>query len=294
MKKIVCFGEVLWDLFGDKHLPGGAPMNVALNLNQLGFHSQMISKVGNDLSGKELLVYLKKRKMDMHLLSQDKNLPTGKVIVDDSDHQNVKYDIVAPVAWDAIEWTEATQNAVDKAEAFIYGSLAARDVISAVTLNKLLSTTTLKIFDINIRAPHYKMNQMEDLLRQADILKVNQEEVQLLAEYHNFSSELNIASEKLAEAYGLKMVCITRGSDGALLYYQGKYYEHPSYQVVVKDTVGSGDAFLSGLVYSYLHNMSPHKMLNFACAMGALVATHQGATPTYSLQDINSIIDHGA
>jgi len=282
---------VLWDQFEKLSLPGGAPMNVALNLKQLGLESQMISKVGDDRPGKELLAYLKDRGVNIDLLAIDPELPTGKVIVNDKDSQNVQYDIVAPVAWDRIEWTEGMQDAVDHADAFIFGSLAARDPISCMTLRKLLTTSSLKIFDINLRTPHYDMEDIEALLVHTDILKVNEEELEIIADHHEFSEELEIACEKLQEAYDLKMICVTRGSKGAVLYYDEQFYKHKGFSVEVKDTVGSGDAFLSGFVYSYLNDGQPEEMLAFACGMGAFIATHQGATPTYSISEIKKMLN---
>ena len=236
------------------------------------------------------MAYLKDRGVNIDLLAIDPELPTGKVIVNDKDSQNVKYDIIAPVAWDRIEWSEGMQDAVDHADAFIFGSLAARDPISCMTLRKLLKTSTLKIFDINLRAPHYDMEELEELLVHTDILKVNEEELEIIADHHEFSDELKIACEKLQEAYDLKMICVTRGSKGAVLYYDEEFYKHKGFSVEVKDTVGSGDAFLSGFVYSYLNDGQPEDMLAFACGMGAFIATHQGATPTYSIKDIKRVI----
>ena len=289
-RKIVCFGEVLWDQFEKISLPGGAPMNVALHLSQLGLESQMISKIGKDQQGKELLSYLKNRQVGTDLVQTDLELPTGKVLVNDRDKQNVKYDIVAPVAWDKIIYTEEMQEQVNQASAFIFGSLAARDPFSRKTLIELLKTPTLKVFDINLRSPHFEMEQIERILLHTDILKVNEEELGIIADYHEFSDEIDIACEKLEEAYELKMICVTRGDKGALLYEDGDFYEHKGYSVEVKDTVGSGDAFLAGLVFSYLNDAQPEEMLSFACAMGAFVASHQGATPTYSMEDIHNII----
>jgi len=290
-RKIVCFGEILWDQFEKLSLPGGAPMNVALNLKQLGLDSQMISKLGDDRPGKELLAYLKNRGVNIDLVAIDPDLPTGKVIVNDKDIQNVHYDIVAPVAWDHIQWSAEMQEQVDNADAFVFGSLAARDPISCQTLRKLLQTSTLKIFDINLRAPHYNMEELEELLVHTDILKVNEEELEILADHHEFSEELSIACEKLEEAYDLKMICVTRGSKGAVLYYDEEFYKHKGFSVEVKDTVGSGDAFLAGFVYSYLNDGQPEDMVAFACGMGAHIATHQGATPTYTIADIRKLIN---
>lgn len=290
-RKIICFGEVLWDQFEKISIPGGAPMNVALHLKQLDLDSHMISKIGNDQPGKELSSYLKNRGINTEMVMIDKNFPTGKVIVNDKDKQNVKYEIVAPVAWDKIEWNENMQDIVDQADAFIFGSLAARDAVSGDTLQQLLRTSTLRIFDINLRAPHYSMEKIINFLDATDILKVNEEEFNIIAEHLGFSDDMKTTCKNLEDAYNFKMICVTRGDKGAILCINGSFYEHNGYSVIVKDTVGSGDAFLSGLVYGYLNGTQPEDILSFACAMGAFVASHQGASPTYKITEIHEIID---
>lgn len=289
-EKIICFGEMLWDQYEKISLPGGAPMNVALHLKQLDLDSQMISKTGNDQAGKELLAYLKNRGVNTDMVLLDNHLPTGNVLINDKDKQDVKYEIVSPVAWDNIEWTQTMQDNVDQASAFIFGSLAARGEESNKTLQQLLKTRTLKIFDINLRAPHFEIEAIKKLLSNTDILKVNEEELAILANFHNISGDLKITCKTLAEIYQLLMICVTRGDKGAILYLENRFYEHPGYTVTVIDTVGSGDAFLSGLVYGHLKGTPPESLISFACGLGAFVAGHQGASPTYTIDQVHHII----
>ena len=280
---------MLWDIFPKDKVPGGAPMNVALHLQHLGFDVQMISRVGDDKLGKKLLSFVEKFKLSKDLIQVDQELPTGSVIVNDSDKENIIYEIVSPVAWDNITWTEEIGQAMKGADALIFGSLGARNKTSKETLYKLLENDGLKILDINLRAPFYKADLLETLMEKANILKVNEDELTLLANFYDLPSKMESALEKLSELFDFKLVCVTLGSKGAVIYQDGEIISHPGYPVEVKDTVGSGDAFLAGFVAKYLDNESPENILDFACALGALVATFNGGTPKYDLDQIASI-----
>src|SRR5690606_18552842 len=163
-KKIVCFGEMLWDVFPTGKIAGGAPMNVALHLHQLGAEVGFVSKVGDDQDGRDLLDFVQQFGLSTDQISLDPTLPTGRVIVDDSDKENVRYEIVLPSAWDNINWTETFQSKVDQADAIIFGSLAAREGVSRNTLLQFLDTNTLKVLDINLRTPFYSFELLQKLL----------------------------------------------------------------------------------------------------------------------------------
>ncbi len=280
---------MLWDIFPKDKVPGGAPMNVALHLQHLGFDVQMISGIGDDKLGKKLLSFVEKFNLTKDLIQVDNELPTGTVMVNDSDKENIIYEIVSPVAWDNISWTEEIGKAMKGIDAFIFGSLGARSETSKETLYKLLENEGLKILDINLRAPFYKADLLETLMKKADILKINEDELTLLANFYDLPSKMESALEKLNELFDFKLVCVTLGSKGAVIYQDGEIISHPGYPVEVKDTVGSGDAFLAGFVSKYLDNESPENILDFACALGALVATLNGGTPKYSLEQIANI-----
>ncbi len=297
-KKVVCFGEMLWDCFPDHEIPGGAPMNVALHLNQLGLDVQMISRIGKDTHGEKLLDFVKSYGLQTALIQEDEDHPTGTVTVNNEDPENIKYSINSPAAWDYIGLNESNSQQVKQADAFIFGSLGVRNQSSWDTLYHLLHHPVLKIFDINLRSPYYDFEQIEIILGYTDILKINEDELVIVADYFDIdvpeSSDdiLKIASQVcayLCEHFPIALVCVTLGSRGAMIYEDGKIFRHPGYKVQVKDTVGAGDAFLSGFVKSYLEEKKSEKILDFACALGAFVATQKGGTPKYDLDEVEKV-----
>jgi fructokinase len=288
-KKIICFGEMLWDIFPKGKIAGGAPMNVALHLQHLGLDVSMISRLGSDKLGKKLLKFIKNYHLNQDLIQLDTDLPTGTVLVNDSDPENIKYEIVRPAAWDNIQWTEETALQVKRADAFVFGSLAAREQSSREALFKYLSLDTLKILDINLRQPYYSPELLELLLLKCNILKINEDELTILANYYNLPDKLALALGKLTELFDIQMICVTLGANGALLFADDEIISHPGYPIRVVDTVGSGDAFLAGFICKYLEKQSPEHILDYACALGALVATLAGGTPKYGLEEIEKI-----
>lgn len=292
LKKVICFGEMLWDCFPDKEIPGGAPMNVALHLKQLGLNSQMISRLGKDEHGKKLREFVEGYGLSTKLIQDDEEHRTGVVTVHNEDPENIRYTIVSPVAWDFIALDEENKAAVRNSDAFIFGSLAIRNKASWETLYHLLHKPTLKIFDINLRAPYFDFEKIEIILGFTDILKINEDELEIVADYFGIKPEVGIVCQLLTSRFPVKMVCITLGSKGAMIYQDGKTITHPGYKVIVEDTVGSGDAFLGGFVKSYLEGKSPVEILDFACALGAFVATKKGGTPKYKEEDVLKIIKY--
>ena len=280
---------MLWDIFPNEKIAGGAPMNVALHLQHLGNTVFFISKIGDDKEGESLLDFIKSFGLSPAYIQRDILYPTGKVIVNDQDKENISYEIVRPSAWDHISWSTELQELVDEADAFIFGSLAAREKTSRETLFKLLQTKTLRILDINLRPPFYSFDVLEELLEHTDILKINEEELKALSAHHHLSTDLNASLDQLMDRYELTMICVTLGKKGAMLYFEDELTNHPGYPVVVQDTVGAGDAFLSAFVNSYLLGKPSENILDDACALGALIATHKGGTPAYQLEEIDTI-----
>lgn len=287
--QVVIFGEMLWDCLPTGPVAGGAPMNVALNLHQLGLSSRLISAVGNDEDGEKLLSFLREFGLPLDLIQSKSDKETSKVLVDTNDPENIKYTIVSPVAWDFIEWTEANDKAVEDADAFVFGSLGVRNPESLKTLIKLLHHPTLRIFDANLRPPFYDFEVIETLLGFTDVLKINEDELEIFADY--FGTEPTIASlcQHLDQHFPMEIICVTQGSKGALIYQKGEIYSHSGYKVKVQDSIGAGDAFLSGFIKTYLEEKSPEAILDFACKIGGFVATQKGGTPRYRVEDIDQI-----
>lgn len=286
---VVIFGEMLWDCLPSGPVAGGAPMNVALNLHQLGLNSRLISAVGKDEDGEKLLEFLSRFGLPLDLIQTKNDHKTSKVLVDTSDPENIKYTIVAPVAWDFIEWNEKLDKVVEEADAFVFGTLGVRNPESLKTLLKLLHHPTLRIFDANFRPPFYDFEVIETLLGFTDVLKINEDEMEIFADYFGTEATIEDLCFHLDQHFPMEIICVTRGSKGAVIYQKGKMFEHPGYVVQVQDSIGAGDAFLSGFIKTYLEEKSPEEILDFACKIGGFVATQKGGTPKYTESDIYRI-----
>lgn len=287
---IVCFGEVLWDVLPTGKQPGGAPFNVAVHLHQLGLPVGLISRVGDDELGTELLDFIASKGLRTEFVQRGKTHLTGVVKANVDDAQEVTYKIVQPVAWDYIQYDAGLEQLVAQAEVFVYGSLAARQAGTRETLYRLLEHARLKVFDVNMRPPHYTKDGTRYLLDKANLVKMNHHELAEIMAWFGTEMERPAAMQWLAERFGLQAVCVTCGADGALLWTRGQLYRAPGISVDVKDTIGSGDAFLAALLKGWLAGQEPGEALRFACATGALVATHQGATPTFAESDVKELL----
>lgn len=287
---ITCFGEVLWDVLPTSKQPGGAPMNVAADLRNFGLNAQLISRVGSDELGVELLDFLTKKGIPIELVQVGKSHLTGVAKANISDNNEVTYNLVQPVAWDYIQLDEGLPEVVKKSDLFVYGSLAARSPQTHETLLALLAMAPRKVFDVNLRAPHYNREIVEELLHLANIAKLNEHELAELSGWYSAETDLQKAMQQLRDRYGLETLCVTLGPDGAALLNNEGFFRQAGFLVEVADTIGSGDAFLAGFLYKMLLGETPQKMLEFACATGAFVATRSGATPDFTEQ---VIIDQG-
>jgi fructokinase len=284
--KVVVFGEMLWDCLPAGAVPGGAPMNVTLNLHQLGLDSRLISAVGKDADGEKLLYFLKSFDLPLNLIQEISNQETSKVLVDDTDKENIKYTIVSPVAWDFIQWNQEMDETVSNADAFVFGTLGIRNQESLSTLLRLLQHQVVRVFDANLRTPYYDFKVIEKLLGHTDILKINEDELIIFADYFNVDPSIESLCAYLDQHFPMDLICITQGSKGAAIYQKGKVISHSGYKVQVEDSIGAGDAFLSGFVMSYLNEKSMEDTLDFACKLGAFVATKKGGTPRYTLDEV--------
>ncbi|MEN2283688.1 carbohydrate kinase [Algoriphagus sp. SE2] len=287
--KVVVFGEMLWDCLPSGSVPGGAPMNVALHLHQLGLDSKLISAVGDDVEGKKLIDFLTTFGFQTQLIQVIADQETSKVLVDDSDPENMKYEIVSPVAWDFIQWNSETEHEVAKSDAFVFGTLGVRNPESLSTLIKLIHQKTLRIFDANLRSPYYDFEIIETLLGFTDILKINEDELEIFADYFDLEPNIKTVCEHLDNHFPMDLICITKGSKGALIFKGGEFWEHSGYKVEVADSIGAGDAFLSGFIKCYLEKKSLEETLDFACKLGAFVASKKGGTPKYTASEVHAI-----
>lgn len=288
---IICFGEMLWDMLPSGKQAGGAPMNVAVHLKNFGLNPLIISRVGNDELGDELLDFVTNHGLSTDFIQHGKTHLTGVAKANVSDKNEVTYKLVHPVAWDYITHNEEIEKAVEQADVFVFGSLIARSQESKETLHYLLSKANFKVFDVNLRSPFYDQETVENLLEKADMVKMNSHELKLISDWNGEILEEKSAIQSIATNFNVSTICVTRGEKGAILFTNGEFYEHTGFEVEVTDTIGSGDSFLAALLTGLLAKNDPNDSLKFACATGSLVATHQGATPYVSVFDVQSFLN---
>jgi fructokinase len=289
---MVCFGEVLWDVFPDgTKKPGGAPMNVAYNLNRLGVDCKMISSVGDDQNGKELLEQLTEWGMSTDYIAENPDFPTSTVALVLDEHNDASYTIFEDVAWDNIPLWDSYKDIVRDSEVLVFGILAMRDEVSFSTLTALLKLAKVKVLDINLRLPHFDLNKALDVLPQIDVLKLNKAELNFLIDALevDLDTDEHVRSKYLQERFGIAEIILTKGSKGANYYRDGNQLHQDAYQITINDTVGSGDAFFAGfLAYRFDSTTEDNdaKILNMAMATGAFITTKEGACPPYTLEDL--------
>ncbi|GGZ83031.1 carbohydrate kinase family protein [Algibacter mikhailovii] len=291
MSHIVCFGEILWDIFPDTKKIGGAPLNVALRLASFNQRVSMISAVGQDRLGDALITYLKDNQVESECIQQLNTFKTGEVLVKLNAKGVATYNIEYPCAWDRIAVTESATAIVKQADAFVYGSLIARDNVSKNTLFTYLELAKYKIFDLNLRAPFYSKVLLQELMQVADVIKFNDEELFevsafLGSPYRGLEQNINYIARKT----NTSSICVTKGAFGAVLLHQERLYYNSGYKVEVVDTVGAGDSFLGTLVSHLMDEVSPQMAIDMACAVGAMVAQSEGANPKISVSEITDFM----
>lgn len=289
---VVCFGEVLWDMLPEGPTPGGAPMNVAIHLKNMGIDVDMVSRVGDDSNGNKLKAFLKASGIQTTYIQTDPRLPTSTVLVKLDSQNNASYEICEPVAWDNIEMRSELIDLKNDAGIIIFGTLSSRSYDTRNTLSNIIKSEAIKVLDINLRPPYENQEVIDNLIRKADIAKLNEDELSVVSAWNSIPDNNEKSMIKaLSEIYNLSLIIVTRGENGAIVYTKGNFSEHKGYPVAAIDTVGAGDSFLASFIGNLITGSSIERCLDFACATGALVATQKGATPEYKTSDILSIIN---
>ncbi|HEY4110838.1 carbohydrate kinase [Puia sp.] len=289
---VVCFGEILWDVLPDSVVPGGAPMNVAYHLRKLGIRPALITRVGLDNYGKRLIQLMERQDISTDFFQMDFELDTGKVSLTHGEGEEVHYDIVKPVAWDNIQWDEQFGSLLRQCEYFIFGSLSTRSQANREVLFRLQQLAKYRVLDINLRPPHYNRPILERLLNGVELLKLNLGELELLTGWFADYSTERDRIKALQDRFRIPTIVVTKGSLGSIMTMAGKFYEHPGFRVDLADTVGSGDAFLSGLLFHLSQGTDPAAAIEFASAMGALIASYSGPCPEYKVDEVKKLIAH--
>lgn len=278
----VGLGEVLWDVLPDGRQLGGAPANFAYHAAALGARAGIVSRIGRDPLGTELLARLRQLDIATEAVEVDPAAPTGTVTVSLEADGQPGYTIHEAVAWDHLAAAEAGCRAVAAADAVCFGTLAQRSARARASIHTLLGHArrdALRIFDVNLRQHYYSRDLIEHSLALANVLKVNETELPLLAGMFRLGGDEAAQVAELARRFSLRAVAFTRGGRGSLLHADGVTCEHPGLPVQVKDTVGAGDSFTAAFALGLLRGW-PLAVINArATAIAAFVCSQKGATP---------------
>lgn len=279
---IIGIGEVLWDLLPTGPQLGGAPANFASHAQALGARAQVVTRIGNDALGRDVLERFGRVNLPVETVQLDGARPTGTVTVALTGQGLPQFVIREDVAWDRIEVTPEALAAVRGADAVCFGSLAQRSSVSRASIQRLLAAApdpALVIFDANLRQKFYSKELIEQSLRFANVLKLNDDELSVFTEMFSLSGGIRPRIEQLSEMFELKVAVLTCGSNGSFVFDRKSWSEQLPKPVEVVDTVGAGDAFTAALALGLLKNMALGEVHAFAAEVARYVCSQAGATP---------------
>lgn len=278
-------GEVLWDQLPQGDVLGGAPANVAYHAGQLGAESYIISAVGKDKLGDEIISRLKAKGINL-LISRVAN-PTGTVKVTLDDNGVPDFVITMDVAWDYIELTSESLKLAGQLDAVCFGSLAQRNIVSRNSIKKflnLLPEHALKIFDINLRQNFYNKQLINESIMISNVLKINEEELSIVAKLFGWKGDEEYLCRKLLNDFELKLLAYTCGANGSYLFSKDDQSYIKTPVVKVKDTIGAGDSFTAALMVSLLNDYKLSECHSLAVDLSAFLCENDGAMPEYSME----------
>jgi fructokinase len=280
---IIGIGEVLWDVLPTGKQLGGAPANFAYTSKQLGNNGLILSRIGNDDFGTELLHQLNAKNLSADVIQIDEAKQTGIVNVT-LENSQPSYEIVENVAWDFLELTENWREVAEKSDAVCFGSLAQRGEVSRKTIREFVNLTNgLRIFDVNLRQKYFNQEILQASLKLANVCKLNHDELPIIAGILEIKgAELVKIAENLLFKFDLNLVCLTLGARGSLLVSKEGVSSFGGIEITVADTIGAGDAFTAAMTHGLLRNWELDKINEFANKAGAFVASKTGAMPDFS------------
>lgn len=280
---VVGMGEALWDVLPEGKKIGGAPANFAYHVSQFGLPSCVVSAIGDDALGKEIIEKFTSKGLDQ--LIAEVPYPTGTVQVEIDQTGIPLYDIKENVAWDNFPYTEHLDALAKRTKAVCFGSLAQRNVVSRNTINHFLDTMpkdddSLIVFDVNLRQGFYNKEILCKSMQNCNILKINDEELITVSRMFGYPGiDLQDKCWILLEKYNLKMLILTCGINGSYVFTPGNVSFQPTPKVEVADTVGAGDSFTAAFIASILKGKSVTEAHTIAVKTSAFVCTQKGAMP---------------
>jgi len=283
--RFVCLGvgEILWDVLPAGKQLGGAPANFAYHAHALGAEARVVSRVGADPLGREILDRLRTLGLPNDGITEDPSVPTGTVTVALDARGTPSYTIHENVAWDFLSAEEPIMRTAARADAICFGTLGQRNPVARTAIRRLvqaLPETALRIFDINLRQHFWSRELIQESLGLANVLKLNDEELPVVAKLLGWDTSETACLEELAVRFRLQAVALTRGARGSTLLLAGNIpVHHPGARLTIADTVGAGDSYTAALALGLLHGHSAEAILAFAHRVADYVCTQPGATP---------------
>jgi len=279
---VVGIGEILWDILPDGRQLGGAPANFAFHARALGAASVIVSAVGDDPAGREILAQIRSRGLDASGIATVSSAPTGTVTVALDAGGIPHYTIHEGVAWDVIPWTAGLRDIAARADAVCFGSLAQRSPVSRATIGAFLDATwpdCLRVLDLNLRQSYFSRDIVVGLLGRATVLKLNDEELATVAGMLSLPGPETRVLAALLGAYPLTLIALTKGPMGSRFFGSGVDLSHPGFCVETEDTVGAGDAFTATLVAGLLKKKNWEEIGERANRIAGYVCSRKGAWP---------------
>jgi len=279
---VVGIGELLWDVFPERRRMGGAPVNFACICSQLGARGIPVSCVGDDEAGTDILKAVRKLGLATDFILTRPGVPTGTVNVVLDANYKPRYEIMQGVAWDCIQLNDPLRRLAAEVDAVCFGSLAQRGEVSRDAIQsfvRLCPDKALKLFDVNLRQSFFSKPVIESSLGLANVLKVSDEELPVLAGLFDLKGSAIDQIWQLISRFNLRLVAYTRGADGSVLVTADSVIEHPGFKPNAVDTVGAGDSYTATLCMGLLSGYELGEIIQHAGKVAAFVCEQPGATP---------------
>lgn len=277
----VGIGEVLWDMLPEGKRMGGAPANFTFHARSLGADVRIISAVGRDLNGEEITERLDRKGISTEYLDRGEH-PTGIVSVTVDSHGHPAYTIRENVAWDYIRLSLETETLAHTCDAVCFGSLAQRSPVSRQAIHRFLAHTRphcLRVFDLNLRQHFYSRAVIEQSLQAANVIKLNEEELDILQRMLSLPSSVVKSMEALIETWDLRCIALTRGARGSIMMDRRRFVASDGVPATVQDTIGAGDSFTAAMIMGLLRGFPLDQINRMAEKIAAYVCSQPGATP---------------
>lgn len=289
-KKIVAFGEVVWDILPNGKVLGGTPSNMVFRCNLFGEEGHLLSRVGDDEHGREAIQRLEKLGISTANVQTDTEFPTGTVNITFDEKNEPVFNVTPDVAFDHIEFSAEALKLARQADCLFFGLLPQRFGISKNTLRELIneSPNSLKFFDLKLFQHFFNSAVVESLLRASQMVRIKEKEIDFLVQRLGLENgDMEFFGRQLAEKYQIDLVLVTRGPQGVFSFHKNEgSFSDAGYRIEMKDNIGSGMAFSAGFLHYYLHGSSLQDALAFGNAAGALSATRLGATFPFSKKEV--------